>query len=306
MKSLTQQLYQLACFSHIKQIFQINSGLSSISFKVQTQQDIYVAKYLGGIGQDENNHNNSIVNKEIYCNEFFAQHNLTPSVIYADQHWLVSNFISGGELNDSTLCLNDKLNVAVDLMQKLHCLKLELPVLNIVSVISQLLAQGTYQAPQINLINQIAEYLSLTINVAGNVICHGDINFSNILISNTATSSQAIKYYLIDFECACLADIEYDIAMLLAINNPDKAYYQAVVHMYESTYNNHGNNPKSINIDMVLVMRYLAFSHVIDGLWCYNKYEKNNDATMYQLALKQFSLFDQLDIFAVSLGEKMR
>ena len=304
MKSLIQQLSQLACFSHIKQICQVNSGLSSISFNVQTEQGFYVAKFLGKLNEDLNggSNNNSNAAKEIYCHEFFAQHQIAPQVIYSDQHWLVSDFISGGELNDSTLCLNDRLKVAVDLMQKLHHLKLELPVLNIANVISQLLTQGTYQASQINLINQIAKYLSLTINVKGDVVCHGDINFSNILVVNTFP----IQHYLIDFECTCLADIEYDIAMLLAINNLDKIYYQAVVHLYETAYNNYYNNQKSITIDMKLVMRYLAFSYVINGLWFYSKYKKNNNTTMHQLALKQFSLFDQLDIFTVSLGEKMR
>jgi thiamine kinase-like enzyme len=287
MKHLPQQLVQLSCFKHIKQICPVDSGLSMQSYKVQTAQGLYFAKFI-----DESI--NSTV--ESLCSVVAAEQGLAPEVYYYDAQWLVVNFIQGEELTTSSLCLNDKLHIAIDLMYKFHQLSIDLPCLNIEKTIKGLLLPNYYQSAQIALIKQIAQHLTLTIQVNPSYVCHGDINFTNVLYQNLDK-----KAYLVDFECACLADIEFDIAMLLAINNPDKAYHDAVIHFYEQR----SAADSKVKINKKLVTRYLGFSYLINALWFYNKFKQNNKNYFYQQAIKQFTLFDGLEIIDSQLAKQM-
>ena len=302
MKHLTQQLAKLSFFTGIKQICAINSGLSSPSFKVQTSQGFFFAKYL-----NNNDFFVSTINAEVKANEIAAEQGLAPKVCYADKYWLISQYINGTELAKSTLCLNDKLQVAINLMQKCHQLNRQtcvdhLPILSIENTINSLINYDFYQTAQLTLLKQIAQHLVASIQVNANYFCHGDINFSNILITKNTADNEQKQPYLIDFECACLADIEYDLAMLLAINNPEPAYHNAVIHMYEGAT----VTGISVGINKTLVTRYLSFCYLINALWYFNKFKQTHNENMQRCALKQFTLFDNMKIFAVKLSEKMR
>jgi len=193
----------------------------------------------------------------------------------------------------STLCLNDKLSVASRLLNQCHQLTLDLPCLNIVQTINALLDHCHYQTEQINWVNDIAQQLANNITVTPKVVCHGDANFANMLISLEK------KAYLLDFECACLADREFDLAMLLAINELDDSCFSAVSRLYQVS-------EKSPLIDNALVMRYLPFCHLINALWYFNKSKQRNNAQLYQQALKQFDHFDQFNVTPKSLAQQMR
>jgi len=297
MKHLVQKLANLECFDNIKQICAIKSGLSAHSFKVQTQQRLYFAKYIG------ENDNSKV---EVQCNLVAAIHGLSAKVIYTNNEWLICDFIQGSELEHASICLESKLRIALSLMVKFHHLEIDLPPLNIYQAIINLLNPLYYRTAQIEQLTNIAQQISSSIEVQPNYVCHGDVNFSNVLLSNNANIIDVDNHntagYLVDFECACKADVEFDLAMLLAINNPDKAYHRAVFHIYEE-YASEYNNVK-INHD--LVMRYLGFSHLINALWFYNEFKKNNDETSFKRAHKQFILFDSLAIFNDKLSEQMR
>lgn len=303
MKHLAQKLAKLQCFDKIKTICPIDSGLSAHSFKVQTQQGHYFAKYIGENG-------NSTIERQ--CNLIAAEQGLTAKVFYFNEQWLISDFIQGCELGNSSLCLDDKLRTAIGLMVKFQQQVIDLPPLNIKQTIVDLLNPLYYLPEQHRLLRKIAQYFALNIQVEANYACHGDVNFSNVLLAkhrssnnkgkNHSTHGYNNKSYLVDFECACKADIEFDLAMLLAINNLDKSYHQAVFYLYEkflSVYN-------KVKINTNLVTCYLPFCMLINGLWFFNKYKQNGDATCLDLAQKQFYLFDNEAIFDIKLSEKMR
>jgi thiamine kinase-like enzyme len=297
MKNLVHKLAKLECFDNIKQICAIKSGLSAHSFKVQTLQGLYFAKYIG------ENYSSQV---EVQCNLIAANNGLSAKVIYTNNEWLVCDYIQGCELESSSLCLESKLRIALSLMVKFHQQEIDLPPLNIYQTIIDLLNPLYYQPKQIVQLTKIAKNISSSIDVQSNYACHGDVNFSNVLLSNNANIINIDNYntagYLVDFECACKADVEFDLAMLLAINNPDKAYHRAVFHIYEEYAREHNN----VKINPNLVMRYLGFSYLINALWFYNEFKKNKDETSFKRAHKQFILFDSLAIFNDKLSEQMR
>ena len=301
MKRLTQQLAKLSYFNNIKQICVIDSGASAASFKVQTSQGLFFAKYLASTQMHTEISCLNDQKIEVKTNLYAAEQGLAPEVCYFDSQWLISRYFNGIELSKSHLCLNDKLHIAIELMYRCHQLNRKtcaeyLPVLSIQQTIDSLINYDFYQPEQLYLLQKIADYLATSIHVEAKSVCHGDINFTNILLSH---QNQPLKpYYLIDYECACLANVEYDIAMLLAVNHPNNAYHKAVIHLYEEF--------SSYKIDDKLVTRYLCFCYLINALWYFNKFKQTADQTMQKYAVKQFELLDEMDIFSVTLSDKMR
>jgi len=289
MSQLIQQLTQLPCFDKIIQVHMLYSGLSAQTFKVQTQQGEFFAKHIDA---------GLYVSTEVQCNLITAAQGLTPNVIYYNKQWLVSDFIQGENIANLTMCLDDKLDIVTSLMVSLHQQSINLPPLNIKQTITDLLNPLYYQPTQIILLRKIAHQLDLSIQVKPNYVCHGDANFSNVLLAKNENN----KPYLVDFECACKADIEFDLAMLLAINNLDKSSYKAAFYYYES----HSTLYRKTKINTDLVMRYLGFSFLINALWFYNRFQQNSTNTYYNRAKQQFSLFDNLNIFDAKLNEQMR
>ena len=299
MQQLAAQLTNLDIFSDIKHISPINSGLSGHSFKVETQGRLYFAKSL---------QRSNTAHIELQVHQQAAIKGLSPTICYADQNWLITDFIQGDELSKAKLSIEDKLAVAVTIMYQFHQVSTEplldnLPRLAITKTINDLLATSLYSAKQIELITQIGEKLAHSITVQGATVCHGDINFTNVLVAqNTQLIYDKKVHFLIDFECACLADVEYDIAMLLAINTIDKQYHQLTIDRYKAL----SKNDKNMKIPPKKVTRYLCFCYLINGLWFYNKFKQKQDNNMLFCATTQFNLFDQLGIFKVNLSQQMR
>ncbi len=299
MQQLAAQLTNLDIFSDIKHISPINSGLSGHSFKVETQGRLYFAKSL---------QRSNTAHIELQVHQQAAIKGLSPTICYADQNWLITDFIQGDELSKAKLSIEDKLAVAVTIMYQFHQVSTEplldnLPRLAITKTINDLLATSLYSAKQIELITQIGEKLAHSITVQGATVCHGDINFTNVLLSDNGQLLNAHNtHYLIDFECACLADVEYDIAMLLAINTIDKHSQQSIISHYETL----SKRDNSLNINTDKVTCYLSFCYLINGLWFYGKYKHKQDKKLLHYANTQFNLFDQLDIFKVKLSQQMR
>ena len=112
------------------------------------------------------------------------------------------------------------------------------------------------------------------------ILCHGDINFTNILIDNKQRS------WLIDFECAQLAPVEFDLAMFIAVNNIATDQVSELVNHYRKLVPTYQPNEQ-------LLTYYLLFSFYINGLWYFdniNGLEAGNE--LPALAIKQWSAFD--------------
>ncbi len=283
------QLNQLPCFARIDTITPLNSGLSCTSYKIQTPEGCFFAKY------SANTHNNAMA--AINTNSAAATAGFAAKVIYSDQHWFVSEYINGIELKNMALTLNEKINIAVKLMGQCHQLtfdKSTLNKLNSVKLIQAQLSSNLFTQQQGEIIENFCRNFSIDTSTNVFVTCHGDLNFSNILSTNT---SQNISY-LVDFDCVCLAPIEYDIAMLLAVNSIEQKALPAVIASYQKQHH--------LIINNKMVMRYLSFCYVINGLWYMVQAEQQNNPLLKSYAHQQFRLFDQLGIIDTSLYRLMR
>jgi len=121
---------------------------------------------------------------------------------------------------------------------------------------------------------------------------------------------------LIDFECACIAPIEYELGMMMAVNEIENSKIEWVKTQYTAQQNrqqysrsssdiytdNQQENHTVIvdnleqmmtfprNITIGTVMRYYVLSLIINGLWYFSKYQHFQGEKYRELANKQFSL----------------
>ncbi len=276
-------LTKLPCFDDIKKISPINSGISSTSYKIITKHSIYFAKYL-----------TAKVNKvtEIEVTRAAATQGFSVDIIYNNNEWLVNHFISAIELATIKITNIEKYAIATKLMAKCHqlsCVNFPVERLNVVRLTKQLLSSLNFSQQQKLYILQICEQLSLNLHSNKTVLCHGDINFTNILVDKATIK----KTYLIDFECACLAPPEYDIAMLAAINCTDLSVINPIISAYQLH--------SSVKINRNMVMRYLLFCYIINGLWYAKQANVQNSSLLVKYARKQFQLFDQYHNYTTNL-----
>lgn len=291
---LINSLKSLPCFDEIKDIRLLANGLSQTSLKVTTATQLYFAKKL----------KTETASIEVSCAQLCARlgaqlasgqkskPHLSPPVIYHDQQWLVTEFINGIALADSHLKNDIRISTALALMAQLHQLptavaKQSVNKLNTTLSVKRLL---TNPAPLLvkhsQFLEKVTKSLSTTITSlimaakCPSVLCHGDINFTNILVDDEQNS------WLIDFECAHLAPVEFDLAMFIAVNNIANHHINAIVNNYAKLVASYQPNGKLLN-------HYILYSFYINGLWYFdNINELAADKLMYALGIEQWSAFD--------------
>jgi len=274
-----QPLSTLNCFNHIEKISPMAGGLSSQCYRVQADNQCFFAKQI-------------ITADEPIFSINAAENNLSPRVIYHDQHWLITDFIEGENLSLSQQTINNKIFIATELMAKCHQLNQQKKPLLPEHIVRELLARQAFSAQQYKSLLKYSQSIIAPLKEAKitapnigqkDVFCHGDLNFSNILISKTN------KSYLIDYECACIAPAEYDLAMFIAINNIDDNRITTSITHYKKHI--------SCDIDPVLLNHYLRFCYFINGLWYQQAYKKSGHENLYQLTKQQFYRLDSSQNF---------
>ncbi|MEW6995401.1 phosphotransferase [Colwelliaceae bacterium MEBiC 14330] len=309
---LLNELKSLPCFTDIQSIELITEGLSQTAIKVTTTSQIFFAKKL----------KQATANTEIACallcanlaNKYHLEQGITeqlaPQVIYHDRKWLVTDFINGLPLADKNIGNHPKITIALKLMAKLHQLPITLasqpiPPLNPIATINDLVTQLPASLSSYgNILMIISKSLSTNIESiiaqtkTGNVICHGDINFSNILQDNCN------RAWLIDFECAQLAPAEFELAMFIAVNNIAKQDITDLVAQYQTLV-------PTCKLKSSLLSHYVVYSFFINGLWYLSNIKptanteiENTEVEnrMRGLAIEQWSAFDSFSIeYAMSL-----
>jgi thiamine kinase-like enzyme len=328
-------LSTLPCFTDITCVTEISGGLSNPCFKVEADKSYFFAKRTA----------EPFLNIEIYLTKITANEGLAPALIYHDDQWIISQFISGENLAQSKLTLKDKIAKSIELLVKFHQLaintnvldqteksrlpppkknqSLVIPTLDVHSTINELIDELTYEFTQADkssefslklaskLKNELATELSLIANRLNKLIaplvqsivqssstnivcCHSDINFSNVLIDANQ------QLWLIDFEYACEAPAEFDIAMFMAINNIPLTLFDEVIGLYE--------DKADASIDKLLCNYYLAFSYLINGLWYVNQSqlkETSGSPDFIALTKEQWQSFDNLhEKLSLSLTNK--
>jgi thiamine kinase-like enzyme len=286
---LTAQLSQLSCFAHIKSISLIEQGDSHQCFKVVDIHNSFFVKYFKNSNQSH--HQNKL-------NKLAANSGLSPDLIYSDKFWQVHQFIEGTSLNLCQLPLNEKIQHGIKLMvgchQSIDINKLtDFPILNITKIIKPLTINLTTE--QKSIISKISDKLSNIMVITPQVLCHGDINFSNIILAN--------EPWLVDFECACVAEQEFDIAMMISVNELLTGSMTTVIDFCVDYYTVISESQGKV--DKEKVMRYLYFSFVINGLWYLARYRENKDKSFKYKAFKQFELFDKCHFITKNLTAEM-
>jgi thiamine kinase-like enzyme len=285
-------LKSLPCFSAIVEISLLADGMSHTCFKVTTPEQVLLAKKL----------NQDTAITEVFSALTCSNRGLSPNVIYHDNEWLVTIFIAGTSLTQSGLNSAEKISTALSMMVKLHQLPLpkndqSFPTLNTTESVNRLFTNPVSfnKHERLNLIS-VTETLTNDINAqialcdTPSVICHGDLNFTNILIESTITNKDGINHrqkpWLIDFECTHLAPVEFDLAMFVAVNNFTHQQLSEIVTSYSKLAPNYRVNYK-------LLTCYILYSYFINGLWYLDNVNHSKaDADFRTLAIEQWSTFD--------------
>ena len=282
-------LSSLTCFKQVASITIINGGLSQPCYKIQADGTFFFAKQTSA-------------NSEVQLATMAAKQALAPRVIFHNEHWLITHFEDGENLaQSSTLSLDDKIALAIKLMAQCHQLKLAPAQLNPEIIIQPLINKDYFSTLQKKQLLNIAKLIlpELTLpkltNTKNQVFCHGDLNFSNILIEDRPDK----KAWLVDFECSCAAPLEYDLAMFIAVNNLKPSDLTKLVIHYKK-------HQAEVIIDNALVSAYLLFCYFINGLWYFNagkatanikstKNKRKKSQTMLALTHEQLQAFDLLN-----------
>ncbi|MBO9490637.1 phosphotransferase [Endozoicomonas sp. G2_1] len=216
--------------------------------------------------------------------------NLSAKVCYVDRRIIISQFLQGPLLSNPRFTESERLNYSVNALVQLHQLptsglnqvkKLK-PKALIDSFLRQMeLKRASLPAAHHQFIQQqviacldwcLDHILPLIKHVDDSqlTLCHGDLNFNNLIVDQQSNGR------LIDFESACLAEVEFDLAMLVAVNLLTDIDLNHLVSQYrESRRNillkNQGIKCQYQESDDVVcakkVTRYLFFCYLINGLW---------------------------------------
>ncbi len=240
---------------NITKIAVISEGLSQPCFRVLVDNNVYFAKHL------------TSGNAEISANQLATQYGIAPKLIYGEGEWLITEFIPGELLQYCNISEDEQLAVLLSLLVKCHRLPasviqtnvksnkaetpqatLSIPQLAIEETISQLfedlsLQQQNADNSYLSLSQQnrlqatidllLQELAQLKVGQSNDVFCHGDANFSNVIKKeNSKKNTDNSCYQLIDFECACIAPIEYELAMLMAVNEIQSSKTEQIIALY--------------------------------------------------------------------------
>ncbi|TYK65024.1 phosphotransferase [Colwellia echini] len=290
-------LQALPCFNGILDITLLSEGLSHTCYKVVTINQTFFVKKL----------HTATANKEVFCSIISAKLKLSPIVIYHDDMWLVTDFIDSiavaNNYANSSAHYNNKKPLALSLMSQLHQIKPieyisekfnNLTILDIAATVEDLLAcNNALTTQQRTIIGEATQIIDASIasqkSLSGtiDVLCHGDINYSNIITDIQGNS------WLIDFECAQLAPIEFDIAMFIAVNNIAVDKLDEIINEYLKLVPKH-------NVNTSLVLWYALASLLINALWYLSQISDLIPSALQikftVLAKQQISTFDQLSI----------
>lgn len=296
-------------------ITQLDKGLSHLCFKVVTTSASYFVKVSESKALS--------VKDELALLTAVSEANLSPSVFYCDKQWLITEFIEGETLFELDIPLKDKIDRAVILMADFHWLSYgqlkplanqvkqsnasNVP-LNISEIIESMINEGDFTKQQrqlfASLYASVKQDMPLNTSVDGQLFCHGDINFNNILCDKVNNKS-----YLIDFDCTCLAEPAFDLAMMIAVNElPVEqskqsittliTQYQDAIHQKKiSSVGLSSETQISRVVNIVptdeVVTRYLMFCYLINGLWYLSNNVKTGNSTYRRLAKSQFTLLNK-------------
>lgn len=266
---MKRSLHALSCFNHIEHISEIASGLSQQCLKINADNKVYFAKTISG-------------DTETQIALSTAKQRLSPAVFYHDRQWLITDFIEGGNLAQSAIGPAAKINHAMKLMAQCHQFNIKPAELTPSAIIDDLITKTRYSTQQKKELYRFADSILPPLSYPQKLVCcHGDLNFSNVLIDQNENT------WLVDYECACTAPTEFDLAMFIAVNNITETKISMITEQYE-------HQCPSTKINRKLLYHYLAFSYFINSLWYSCAYQSRSDIKLLHLHQGQWQKFMSL------------
>lgn len=260
---MKSSLFALNCFNHVEHISAITSGLSQHCFKVNADNKTYFAKTIAS-------------DVEAHAALCAANQKLSPVVFYHDQQWLITDFINGDNLSLSTIAHAEKITYSINLMTQFHQVNAKPPALVPSAILIDLIDKTHFSAQQRNELLSLVQSTLPPLNQPQQLVCcHGDLNFSNVLVD------QHKHAWLVDYECASSAPAEFDLAMFIAINNIADNKISIIIEQYQ-------NRTPWVKINKKSLYDYLFFSYLINSLWYFHAYKKNNSITLLNLYQQQW------------------
>ncbi len=276
----------------------IADGLShqsfKVCFKVRSVKHIFFVKCFTEKNADTRN-------TEINVTKVTGRAGLSPKVVYADDQFLITEFIDGNTLESIPLVTQEKVHHCLSLMEQLHQINHDDIAVNSLTpfiinefdpsdILNSLIKALALSEQEV--VQEIADDVLLLmpkVDKNQQVLCHGDMNFSNVFVGTVINEN---KLYLLDFECACVAEAEFDIAMMIAVNSlPVDVVFK---HSYLA------------GLSKRRITRYLLLSLFINGLWYFNAAcnhrGKIKKQRLLSLAKAQFIRFDSLNLIEESLA----
>lgn len=248
-KLLSQHIYFNKC--QPLSIVNIVEGESHTCFKVIQGTEQFFVKYIKG--RDASN--------EILSLQQLSTFALSPKLYYSDDSWLITEFRAGVALSDAHLVQENAIDKAISAMVCCHDQKVAHKPIDFLALINTFSEHDYFSENIKTALLPVFNTLYADIKADNFVLCHGDLNFTNILISQDQLS-------LIDFECSGLAEREFDLSMMVAINQLPITQLNNYVSLY------HNKSHSAVNLDSEKVMRYLLLSYVINALWYFDAYKR--------------------------------
>ncbi|MDG1732939.1 MAG: phosphotransferase [Thalassotalea sp.] len=256
----------------ISDVEPIESGLSHHCFKVTAHSNSYFVKVYKTA-------TNASFTEQIKIEQLTGEQGLSPKVIDYCRlgSYCVYQYVAGETLLESDASNSDKNTMLIDLLVTCHAIQHKPIPLDIKQSIKSLIQRiKLAHSTKSKIIDKVSTCLqALALNKDELVLCHGDLNYSNVLIADN-------KPILVDWEYGCLAEKEYDIAMMLAINNVPAERYSAIIDEYNL-------KAQSTPAKLSKVIQYLSLCELLNTLWFMqsNNISKITDANIAQ-ALKPF------------------
>lgn len=272
-KRIAHSLSCLSFFSNSSPITweRITAGESHFCFKVWQGEQQYFAKYIGD--RDASN--------ELVTLKVASLSGLAPILHYSDKDWIITQFIEHSSLSEYLQLEGEDeataISRAIKAMALCHKMSADIEPVDFNSLLNSITNHDFISAAIESTINTLRSDLFELSSVESLVLCHGDINFSNVLVSPSGDD-----ILLIDYECSSYAEREFDIAMMMAINDISQDKVLEVIAQYEKF-----SGLKSPKRSIEKVTRYMVLSFYINALWFYAEYKKQSSPHLLIKAQRQ-------------------
>ena len=229
----------------------LTSGLTNNCFKVKTQTGLFFVKKFNLSRLDK-----QAIQNEQQVRQWAESVNLSPLTFFYSQtlNLLIQRFEVAGDLASSNLAMDDKIQQVATCLARLHQQALQphtkLTKQDLTHESSLLIARAQRSTADYKNLIQLCKKLDE--NSQLNCLCHGDMSFQNLLLGS--------ENKIIDWEYARLAEVEYDLASSIVINQLTLAQQQSLIEKYQAAMAN-----KRISIDKITDYQ-IVFTE-INKLW---------------------------------------